>query len=129
MEILFLLVGLIFIAIGVVIVFSEVQARRGTQPVRARVTGFSTGRATTERIPSFYSVAQYTGPDGREYCQIGQNDRECTLPWALCPRSGTARRILIVFERGHNAHGYVHSGTFWLICSANPLRTVPYFPF
>ena len=67
MEILFLLVGLIFIAIGVVIVFSEVQARRGTQPVRARVTGFSTGRATTERIPSFYSVAQYTGPDGREY--------------------------------------------------------------
>src|SRR6266404_3911511 len=67
MEILFLLVGLIFIAIGVVIVFSEVQARRGTQPVRARVTGFSTGRATTERIPSFHSVAQYLGPDGRTY--------------------------------------------------------------
>src|SRR5881296_627228 len=31
------------------------------------------------------------------------------------------QRILVaVFERGHTAHGYVHSGTFWLTWTAVP---------
>ena len=32
------------------------------------------------------------------------------------------RILLAALERGHKAHGYVHSGTFWLTWSA-PLST------
>jgi hypothetical protein len=67
MEIVFLLVGLILIAGGAVIIRSEVQARRGTQAIAARVIGFSTGRHNRPTAPSFHSIAEYVGLDGRTY--------------------------------------------------------------
>jgi len=67
MEIVFLLVGLAFIAVGILIVLSEAQARRGTQAMDARVVGFSTGRSNNPNSQSFHSVAEYVGPDGRKY--------------------------------------------------------------
>ena len=66
MEVIFLLAGLVFIAVGVGIVLAELHERRGMQPTRARVIGFSTGRSKPNG-PSFYSVAQYAGPDGCNY--------------------------------------------------------------
>ncbi len=67
MEIIFLLVGLLFIAVGAIITLFEVRARHGTTPLLARVIGFSTGRSNTPNSPSFHSVAHYVGPNGRDY--------------------------------------------------------------
>jgi Protein of unknown function (DUF3592) len=67
MEIIFLLVGLAFMAVGILIVLSELRARGGTQPMQARVIGFSNGRSKDRTSPSFYSVAEYVGSDGRKY--------------------------------------------------------------
>jgi hypothetical protein len=66
-EIIFLLVGLIFVALGVVIIVCEVRARLGTQPVNARVIGLSLGRSKKQGNPSFHSVAEYVGSNGRIY--------------------------------------------------------------
>src|SRR5262249_38674545 len=54
-------------AIGTVIALFEVQSRRETEPFTAKVIGFSTGRNNKPDSPSFHSVAQYVGPDGRIY--------------------------------------------------------------
>ena len=67
MEVIFLLAGLALITVGILIVLSEIQARRGTQPMQARVIGFSSGRSKNRISPSFYPVAEYVGPDGRKY--------------------------------------------------------------
>src|SRR5439155_23019002 len=66
MEIIFLLVGTIFIGVGGAICLSDVMDRRGTDPVPARVIGFSTGRSDNPN-GHFHSVAQYRGSDGRNY--------------------------------------------------------------
>jgi Protein of unknown function (DUF3592) len=65
MEILFLFVGLAFVAVGVAIVLSEVRARHGAAAVPGEVIGFSTGKGTASGAPSYYAVAGYVGLDGR----------------------------------------------------------------
>jgi hypothetical protein len=65
-EIIFLIVGLILIAVGGVVIFSEVQARRETLAVGGHVIGYSTGRSSLNSF-SFHSVAEYVGPDGRTH--------------------------------------------------------------
>jgi hypothetical protein len=65
-EIIFLLAGLLFVAIGALIAISEMQARHGTDSVRGQVVGFSLGRSNRNRN-SFHSVAEYVGPNGRTY--------------------------------------------------------------
>ena len=67
MELIFLLAGLAFIAFGCAIAVSEIRARTGTQSVSGRVVGFSTGHRNKPTSPSFRSVVQYIGPDGRTY--------------------------------------------------------------
>lgn len=67
MEVIFLLVGLGFIAVGIAIAVSEIRARMGTQCVNGRVIGFSTGRRNKPTSPSFHSVVQFIGPDGGTY--------------------------------------------------------------
>jgi hypothetical protein len=67
MEVILLFVGLVFSAVGIAIIVSEMQARRGTQSVPARVIGFSKGRTKSQTAPSFHSVAEYVGLDGRTY--------------------------------------------------------------
>lgn len=67
MEIIFLVVGLIFAAVGVAIIVAEMRARSGTLPVAARVIGFSTGRSMRRDTPSFHSIAEYVAPGGRTY--------------------------------------------------------------
>jgi hypothetical protein len=64
MEILFLLVGLLFIALGLLMLVSELRTWRGAREVPGQVIGFSTGRSGDSGAPSFYSVAEYVGPDG-----------------------------------------------------------------
>jgi Protein of unknown function (DUF3592) len=59
-EIVFLFAGLPFVAVGIVVIASELGARRGAWPVPATVIGFSTG----ERDGYYHSVAEYVGPDG-----------------------------------------------------------------
>jgi len=59
-EIVFLFVGLPFVAVGILIVVSELRAQRGSYAQRGTVTGFSTG----ERDGYFHTVAEYVGPDG-----------------------------------------------------------------
>ena len=67
MEIVFLLAGLAFIAIGIAIIVVEVRARQGTTPIRARVVGFSAGKGMNPNMSSFHTVAEYVGLDGRKY--------------------------------------------------------------
>jgi len=64
MEILFLFVGLAFLAVGVAVVVSEARARRGTVPVPGEVVGFSNAKSAAG-APSYRAVASYVGPDGR----------------------------------------------------------------
>ncbi len=64
MEIVFLLVGLAFVAIGVAIVFSELRSRQGAVQVRGELIGFSTG-ASASGGPSYCAVARYAGFDGQ----------------------------------------------------------------
>ena len=66
MEILFLLVGLAFVAFGVAVVVFEARARRGAWPVPGEVIGFSTGKGNRSGPPSYYAVAEYVGMDGRK---------------------------------------------------------------
>jgi hypothetical protein len=65
-EILFLLVGLVFVAFGAAVVISEVRARRGAWAVPGEVIGFSTGKAGGSGTRSYYAVAEYVGMDGRK---------------------------------------------------------------
>jgi len=67
MELIFLLFGLVFIAVGCAIAVSEVRARAGTQRIDGRVVGFSTGHRNKPTSPSFRPVVQYVGTDGRTY--------------------------------------------------------------
>lgn len=67
MEIVFLLAGLAFIGAGAAIVAFEIKARRNADPVQGRVIGFSLGRKSNPNMPSFHSVAECVGRDGRTY--------------------------------------------------------------
>jgi hypothetical protein len=67
MEIVFLLAGLAFIAVGGLIIAYEIRERSGTEPVAAHVIGFSTGRSNNPNSPSFHSVAEYQSPNGNHY--------------------------------------------------------------
>jgi len=62
MEILFLLVGLAFVALGTLIVVSEARTRRGAWEVPGQVIGFSTGSSSDARY--LHTIAAYVGPDG-----------------------------------------------------------------
>jgi hypothetical protein len=66
-EVLFLLVGLVFIALAAALIVSDIRAGRGTVSVPAKVIGFSNGRKNSIKGHSFHSVAEYVGPDGRKY--------------------------------------------------------------
>lgn len=65
MEILFLIAGLVFLAFGVAVVLFEARARRGAWALPGQVIGFSTGKAGGSGAPSYHSVAEYVGMDGR----------------------------------------------------------------
>jgi len=67
MELLFLLIGLFLIALGAAAAWSEIRARLKATSVKGRVVGFSTSHRNKPQSPSFHSVAQYVGPDGRTY--------------------------------------------------------------
>jgi hypothetical protein len=67
MEIVLLLAGLVCLALGGAILYSEIRERNGTCVVTGRVIGFSTGAGMNTGAYSYYSVAQYTGPNGRNY--------------------------------------------------------------
>jgi len=64
MEILFLLVGLIFVAFGLLALAAEVRTRRGACEVRGEVVGFSTVEGGASGGRYFHPVAQYAGLDG-----------------------------------------------------------------
>jgi len=64
MEILFLLVGLLFIAFGLLVLAAEVRTRRGACEVRGEVVGFSTAEGGASGARYFHAVAQYVGLDG-----------------------------------------------------------------
>jgi hypothetical protein len=65
-EILFLLVGLVFVAFGVAVVLAEARARRGAWAEQGEVIGFSTGKGDGSDAPSYHPVVEYVGPDGRK---------------------------------------------------------------
>jgi uncharacterized protein DUF3592 len=65
MEILFLLVGLVFIGVGIAAALSEAQGRRGACAVPGLVVGLSTGKSDGSGSDSYYPVAEYVGMDGR----------------------------------------------------------------
>jgi Protein of unknown function (DUF3592) len=64
MQIIFLLVGLGFVAVGILLVAQDARMRRGAHQVRGEVVGFSKG-PRGDQSGSFYAVAQYSGPDGQ----------------------------------------------------------------
>ncbi|HET9219187.1 MAG TPA: DUF3592 domain-containing protein, partial [Terriglobia bacterium] len=71
MEIIFLIVGLAFLGVGLLIIASEAKDRRDTAPVKGRVIGFSHGRSHNPNLASFHSVAEYVARDGRKYYGFG----------------------------------------------------------
>lgn len=67
MEIIFLVIGVVLFAGGAAVIVSEAGARRDTQPVQARVIGFSLGKSNNPNMASFHTVAEYVGLNGRKY--------------------------------------------------------------
>jgi hypothetical protein len=65
-EILFLLVGLVFVAFGVAVVLAEARARRGAWAQQGEVIGFSTGQRADSGDSSYHPVVEYVGQDGRK---------------------------------------------------------------
>ena len=59
MEILFLLVGLVFVAFGVAVVLAEARVRRGAWAQQGEVVGFSTGKGGDSGAPSYHPVVEY----------------------------------------------------------------------
>jgi uncharacterized protein DUF3592 len=64
MEILFLLVGLLFVAFGLLALAAEVRTRRGACEVQGEVVGFSTTEGGASDGRYFHPVAQYVSLDG-----------------------------------------------------------------
>src|SRR5438874_3554216 len=64
MEILFLLVGLLFVAFGLLALAAEVRTRRGACEVQGEVVGFSTTEGGASGGRYFHAVAQYVSLDG-----------------------------------------------------------------
>lgn len=64
MEIVFLLAGLCFLAIGAALVVAEARTRRGAVEVAAELVGFSAGRRGASGARFFHAVARYVAPDG-----------------------------------------------------------------
>lgn len=67
MEIIFLIVGLALLGVGAAIIASEVRDRRDTEPVEAKVIGFSLGKSNNPNLASFHTVAEYIGRNGLKY--------------------------------------------------------------
>ena len=66
MQIVFLLVGLAFVAIGVLVIAQDARMRSGALEVPGELVGFSRGpRGSQPSDGSFYAVARYSGPDGQ----------------------------------------------------------------
>src|SRR5919201_6912492 len=73
MEILFLFVGLIFVAFGAVLIVAEARTRIGAVELPAELVGFSTGKSAPAALAagkstsrtSFYAVARYAGLDAQ----------------------------------------------------------------
>ena len=63
MEIIFLLTGIPFVALGALMMLSEAKARRNAIPARGRVVGFSLKQQDSGE--SFHTVAEFLGTDGR----------------------------------------------------------------
>ncbi len=63
MEILFLWVGLPFIAIRVLVIHAEAKARRAGVAVRGRIVGFS--RPKDDSDAPYHAVAEFVGQDGQ----------------------------------------------------------------
>lgn len=64
MEIVFLLVGLVFVAVGAAIAVSEIRVRAGATELPAELVGFSLG-TNASGGSSFHAVARYQGLDGQ----------------------------------------------------------------
>src|SRR3954452_12695804 len=65
MEIILLLAGVAFVAVGALIIASEARLRRGASEVPGRLIGFATGETAEAGQSSFHAVAEYAGPDGQ----------------------------------------------------------------
>ena len=63
MEILFLWVGLPFIAIGALVIHAEAGARRGGVSVAGRITGYSRPKGDSDA--PYHAVAEFVGQDGQ----------------------------------------------------------------
>ncbi|HEV8337139.1 MAG TPA: DUF3592 domain-containing protein [Candidatus Polarisedimenticolia bacterium] len=96
MHILFLWVGIPFIAVGALIVLGEMKARRGAIAVRGRVVGFSSQPGDSGN--SYHVVAEYEGLDGRG--RLIESAIGCSVPIS---RVGDALQVLVRPEEPDNA--------------------------
>ena len=59
MEIILLLAGVSFVAVGALIIASEARLRSGASEVPARLIGFATGETAEDGQSSFHPVVVY----------------------------------------------------------------------
>ncbi|HWE25667.1 MAG TPA: DUF3592 domain-containing protein, partial [Myxococcales bacterium] len=98
MEIAFLFAGLPFVAVGVLIVVSEVRARRGAAAVSGTIVGFSTGT----RDGYYHCVAEYVALDGvSRYIEssIGSS----------APLGAVGDNITVLLKEGHPEQASIQS--------------------
>jgi len=130
MEIIFLLVGLMMLGFGAAIIVSEVRARQGVESVTGRVIGFSAGRSNKPNTPSFHTVAQYVGFDGRTYYVEGAigssaplyavGDSVTVLVNPTQPEAATLKsRLSFVLGIGIGSMGLVSVSVFWFTFHPN----------
>jgi len=95
-QILFLWVGIPFIAVGVLIVLAELQARRGAIVVPGRVVGFSSRPGDSGN--SYHVVGEFDGLDGR--CRLIESAVGSSVPFS---RVGDALPVLVRPEEPESA--------------------------
>ena len=134
MEIIFLIAGLALFSLGVAFIASEAKARRNTEPVRARVIGFSVGKSNSPNMASFHTVAEYIGRGRKYYVEgsvgssvplhtVGQHVIVLTNPRE--PEKAVLKSTLSYTLGGVFAFlGILAVGLFWLTFSLNIFSVV-----
>jgi len=123
MAVLFLLVGLVFIAVAAAIIVSDVRARHGTESVPAKVIGFSNGRMNSIKGQSFHSVAEYVGPDGRTYYIEGAIG-------SSVPLHAIGDAVTVLVNRTQPEHAVMKSALTWtLACILGLIGLAAVFAF
>jgi hypothetical protein len=110
MEILFLWGGLVFVAVGALIILSELKVRKGALRTPGRIAGFSLSKDSSGE-KSFHAVITFSGLDGCQRYLVSQVGSSSPIG-----RTGDAVNVLL--RRDDPESAALHSPLTWVLGAA-----------